>query len=129
MSQLRWNILQVPTTEMGSTLPETELEGTITVSEATLEGATQSKPRQKRFVSLLPLFITLIMNKSQIRESEGAQSEVQKSVLASVFPPLFPFFPQPVSVKMTPLEESEEKEGMVSGITKRDLSFKSETVR
>jgi hypothetical protein len=122
--------LQVPTTEMGSTLPETALEGATTVSEATLEGAMQSevKSHQKRFISLLPLFITLLMKKSQVRESEEAQLEVQKSILASLVPPLFPFLPQTISVKMTPLEESEEKEGMVSGIAKRDLSFKSETV-
>ncbi len=38
--------LQVPMTEMGSMLRETALEGATTVSEATLEGATQSKPLQ-----------------------------------------------------------------------------------
>ncbi len=52
---------------------------------------------------------------------------MQKSILAPSIPPLFPFLPQPVNVKMTLLNESEEKEGMVSGIAKRDLSFKSET--
>jgi len=122
--------LQVPTTEMGSMLPETALEGATTVSETTLEGATQSEVKscQKRFISLLPLLITLLMKKSQVRESEETQLEVQKSILASLVPPLFPFLPQPVSVKMTPLKESEEKEGMVSGIVKRDLSSESETV-
>ncbi len=45
--------LQVPTTEMGSTLPEIALEG-ATLSETTLEGATLS--HQKGF-TLLPLFL------------------------------------------------------------------------
>ncbi len=82
--------LQVPT--MGSMLLETTLEGATTVSEA-----TQSKPRQKRFISILPLFITLLMKNSRLQESERAQSEVQKSFLAPLTIPFYPFLPQPVS--------------------------------
>jgi len=71
--------MQVPTTEMGSTLSETALEG-ATLSEATLEGVTQSevKSHQKRFTPILPLFITLLVKKSLSQDSEGAQTEVQK---------------------------------------------------
>jgi hypothetical protein len=98
--------LQVPMTEMGSTLPETALEGATTVSEAT---QSEVKSRQKRFVSLLPLLAILLMKRSQ-RESEETQPEVQKSILASLIPPPYPFLPQPVSVNMMLLKESKGKE-------------------
>jgi hypothetical protein len=68
--------LQVPTTEMGSTLPETALEG-ATLSETTLEGAMLSevKSRQKRF-TFLPLFLKTLIERSLPYESEKAQAEV-----------------------------------------------------
>ncbi len=71
--------LQVPTTEMGSMLPETALEGATTVSEAT---QSEVKSRKKRFISLLPLLTVLLMKRPQ-PESEETQLEVQRSVLAS----------------------------------------------
>jgi hypothetical protein len=109
--------LQVPMTEMGSTLPETALEGATTVSEA-LQSEVES--HQKRFASLLPLLAILLMKRPQ-QESEETQMDVQRSILASLIPSPYPFLPQPISVNMTPLKESKGKEKMVSGITKRDL--------
>jgi hypothetical protein len=121
--------LQVPTTEMGSTLPETALEG-ATLSETTLEGAMLSevKSRQKRF-TFLPLFLKTLIERSLPYESEKAQAEVQKiPLVTSISPFFFPFLPRQVITKVIPFGASKEKEEeIVSKVAKRDLSSKSET--
>jgi hypothetical protein len=96
--------LQLSTTEMGSTLPETALEG-----------------------ATLPLFFKVLIEGSLSYKSEEAQTEIEKTSLTPSIPPLLlPFLPQQVITKMTPLNESKEKEEIVSRVAKRDLSSKSE---
>jgi hypothetical protein len=59
--------LQIFTTEMGLTLPETTLEG------ATL---LEVKSRHKRFILLLSLFVALLKERSLPKKSKETQAEV-----------------------------------------------------
>jgi hypothetical protein len=72
--------LQVHMMEMGSTLPETALEG-INLSETMLDGAMQSKAKsyQKRFIPLLPLFSALLVEKSLPQKSEMGAADTSIS--------------------------------------------------
>jgi len=105
---------------MGSTLSETTLEG-ATVSEAT---QSEVKSRKKRFVSLLPLLVTLLMKRPQ-RESEKTQMDVQ-SVLTTLLPLSNPFVPSYASM-LPLLKELASEEKMVSGVAKRDQPSESKT--